>query len=132
MAPPHPPPLSLLIVEDDREAIKILNTMIGRKFPDVAIRTAENGAEGIRLCAAHPPDIVITDINMPDMDGIRMTREISATKPDTCFIVISGYSDRHHLEQFRAIACVNYLLKPIDFTKLFAAIAHCIDRIRPT
>ena len=50
----------------------MLCTVIRRKFPDAAIYLAENGRIGVELFKKHTPDIVITDINMPVMDGIEM------------------------------------------------------------
>jgi len=116
------PPLTLLIVEDDEAAIGVLKTVIPKKFPGVAIHIAGNGPAGLEICKAHAPDIVITDINLPGMDGARMTEEIKSLRPDTRFIVITGYSDLAHLDRFRSIGISDYLLKPVKFNELFDAI----------
>ncbi len=55
--------------------------MIPLKFPDVELYTAENGKAGLDIFHEHAPDIVITDINMPVMDGIKMATEIKAAPP---------------------------------------------------
>ncbi|HEY4745467.1 MAG TPA: response regulator [Desulfuromonadaceae bacterium] len=124
------PPLSLLLVEDDREAVKVLKIMIPMKFPDVTIHIAANGTAGMELCKERSPDIVVTDINMPGMDGVRMAREIRTTRPGTKFIVITGYSDKAYLDQFSTIGITAYILKPIEFKELFSAIEKCIGEIR--
>jgi len=124
------PPLSLLVVEDDREAVEVLKIIIPRKFPDVTIYIAANGTTGMELCKEHSPDIVVTDINMPGMDGVQMAREIRATRPDTNFIVITGYNDKAYLDQFSNIGITAYILKPIEFNELFSAIEKCIGEIR--
>lgn len=121
--------LSLLVVEDDRAANQILTTMIPRKFPGIAIYVAYNGTMGLELFREHTPDIVITDINMPEMDGIQMADGIREMKSDTKFIVLTGYSDRIHLEKFDRMGIHDYMMKPIDFKKLFASIDRCIDEI---
>ena len=121
--------LSLLIVDDDISAIETLRLMIPMKFPDVIIYVAGNGKMGVELCKEHAPDIVVTDINMPEMDGIQMAEEIKSMKVDTKFIAISGYSDKIHLDKFNDIGISDYMLKPIDLKKLFAAIGKCIDEI---
>ncbi|HLO26686.1 MAG TPA: response regulator [Geobacteraceae bacterium] len=119
-------PLSMLIVEDDKLTLDILARVIARKFPAATINVAENGKIGLEFFKEHVPDIVITDINMPEMDGIQMAREIKAIKADTKFIVLTAYSNKSYLMQFREIGCCAYLMKPIDFGKLCDAIENCI------
>ena len=92
------PRISLLIVEDDKVASStFLPHVIARKFPAVTIYVAENGKMGLELFKEHAPDIVITDINMPEMDGIQMAGEIKSIKADTKFIVLTAYSNKDYL-----------------------------------
>jgi YesN/AraC family two-component response regulator len=118
-----------MVVEDDKSAIEVLSLMIPRKVPDVTIYAADNGKQGVELCKEHAPDIVITDINMPGMDGIQMAEEIKSMKADTRVIVLTGYSDKIHLDKFNDIGINDYILKPIEFKKLFTAIEKCMDEI---
>lgn len=120
---------SLLIVEDDKSAIEVLSLMIPLKFPATRINIAEDGRKGVELGKARTPDIVITDINMPGMDGLKMAEEIKRMKADTKFIVLTGYSDKAHLDQLGAMGITDYIVKPIEFKKLFAAIERCMDEI---
>lgn len=92
-------------------------------------RGAENGKIGVDLFNEHRPDIVISDINMPVMDGIKMAGEIKRMKADTRFIVLTAYDYDIYLNKFREIGIRDYMLKPIEFGKLFAAIEKCIDEI---
>ena len=124
------PVISLLVVEDDKDAIEVICSLIPLKFPDITIYVALNGSQGEQLFKEHVPDIVITDINMPGMDGIRMVRNIKAVKAGTRFIVLSGYSDKIHRDIFNHIGISDYILKPTEFNKLFAAIAKCIAEIK--
>ena len=107
----------------------IICLMIAKKFPDVIVYTAENGRMGLELCKKHAPDLVITDINMPGMDGLRMAGEIKAIKEDTKFIVITGYSDNDYLTRCSEIGFSAYILKPVDFRILFAEIEKCVGQI---
>ena len=120
------PPLSILIVEDDTLVGKTMGVLINLKFPDVVIHIAGNGKQGVELFKEYRPDIVITDINMPEMDGMQMTCEIKRLCDGVKFIVLTGYSDKAHQEKFSKIAIADYIVKPIEFTKLFAAIDRCI------
>ena len=123
---------SILIAEDDRVICEMLATVIQRKYREVTIYCAENGRIGLDLFKEHAPEIVITDINMPVMDGIEMATEIKALQTDAHFIVMTAYSDKAYFEKFSEIGFCEYLLKPIMLPTLFAAIDKCLDEIRGT
>ena len=120
---------SILIVEDDKAALDLLGIMISRKCPDITLYFADNGITGVDLFKEHAPEIVITDVNMPGMDGIQMAREIKALKADTMFIVITAYSDINIYNEFSDIGFVDYIKKPIQFAMLFETINKCIAMI---
>lgn len=125
-----PAPFSLLFVEDDNIVCLAISRMIAMEFPDATIYTAGNGLVGWELFKEHTPEIVVTDINMPVMDGIEMAGKIKLIRTDTKFIVLTGYSDMNHLEKFSEIGFDDYIVKPVDFGKLFAAIEKCRAGIR--
>jgi YesN/AraC family two-component response regulator len=116
---------SLLFVEDDTMVCLSIGRILARKFPDATVYTAENGQIGLELFKGHSPEIVITDINMPVMDGIEMAGKIKSIKADTKFIVLTGYSDKNYLERFSEIGFDDYIVKPVSLGKLFAAIEKC-------
>jgi YesN/AraC family two-component response regulator len=120
---------SVLLVEDDSVVCFSISRIIAKEFPDATVYAAENGKDGLELFKKHTTDIVITDINMPLMDGIEMAGEIKSIKSNTKFIVVSGYCDKEHLDRFRGIGIVDYIVKPVDFNKLFAAIEKCREEL---
>ncbi len=122
---------SILFVEDDAVVCQAIGRILARYFPDSKIYTAENGLIGLELFKEHTPDIVITDINMPVMDGIEMASNIKLIKADTKFVVITGYSDKNYLEIFSEIGFDDYIVKPVDIGKLFAAIEKCRAGVAP-
>lgn len=124
------PALSVLVVEDDRQALMLVSQLIAKKFPGEQIRSADSGRQGVELCLERLPDIVITDINMAGMDGAEMAGRIKELKVDARFIVLTGYSDQEHLDKFKEIGANAYIVKPINFKKLFDAIQECIDELR--
>jgi YesN/AraC family two-component response regulator len=117
--------LSLLLVEDDRTARDMVSRMVARNFPDSKIYTAENGKIGVELFREHTPDIVITDINMPEMDGIEMAREIRTINDKATYIVLTARNDKNTFEIFKEIGFCAYLLKPLNYNDLFEAIERC-------
>jgi YesN/AraC family two-component response regulator len=122
---PHASAVSLLIMEDDQMARMAICRLIAIRFPEITVFTADNGRIGVELFRKHAPEVVITDINMPEMNGIQAAGEIKSIRDDTRFIVITGHNDENYRERFREIGCVDYIIKPIDFGKLSAAIERC-------
>jgi YesN/AraC family two-component response regulator len=123
------PAFSLLIVEDDKAACDVMVRMVTLKYPGGTIHRADNGVQGIELFKEHIPDIVLTDVNMPVMDGIELLRAIRAIRADASCIVLTAYSDKIVFQKFKDLGVSAYLLKPLDFKELFAALEKCITEI---
>ncbi len=125
--------ISMLIVEDEENTLKILSNILSRKYPEVVFYTAINGEVGLELSTVHTPAIVVTDINMPVMGGVEMAVRIHATNPDTRFIAVTGISEMPIVTDSdgRKFEFGHLIVKPIDFGKLFAAIETCFEEIAP-
>lgn len=121
--------LSILYVEDDGVSREIVSQMVRRKFPGVNLILAENGREGLDLFARHSPDIILTDVRMPLMDGISMSREIKKLNSDARIIITTANSDIGQIMEAMDIGISQYVLKPIEQVRLFEAIGRCIDSI---
>lgn len=119
------PTFSLLVVEDDKAACEIITRMVTLRFPGCTIHRADNGVQGIELFKEHFPDIILTDVNMPVMDGIELLRAIRAIRADASCIVLTAYSDKIVFQKFQDLGVSAYLLKPLDFHELFAALEEC-------
>jgi len=114
---------SILLVEDDENAREVLSTLLKVKFPHRQIHCAGDGKTGFQLAERVCPDIVITDINMPEMDGMRLLASVHAFSPATRFIVVTAHSDRQILEKITAMElAVDIISKPIDLPLLLATI----------
>jgi YesN/AraC family two-component response regulator len=120
------PAITILLVEDNKDTNDIAGNILALRFPEVTFYFALNGREGVDLFKEHPADIIITDIDMPVMDGIQMAAEIKEIKADTKIIVLTGHSNKHRLEKFTEIGVNEYIKKPVMFDKLFGAIERCI------
>jgi CheY-like chemotaxis protein len=99
--------------------------------PDVTVYTACNGTTGLELFKAHLPDIVLTDLHMPYMDGREMAGKIRAIKPETKLIVITGDNEKLELKDLaeKKLTFDRIIEKPIDFQNFFGAIRQCIDEV---
>ena len=117
--------MSILFVEDDEIILEIQSSMLAMKFSDVMLYTAINGRQGLDLFKTHTPDIVITDINMSEMCGVKMAENIRELKPDTKIIAISGKDSDEIRYAFDYV-----ITKPVGLAQLFAAVELCIGDLR--
>jgi diguanylate cyclase (GGDEF)-like protein len=120
----------LLYVEDDEPTRDVITLMISRKFPQLKLLLAENGRVGLDLFIYHHPDIIMTDIRMPEIDGIQMSREIKALDRSARIIVLTATSETSYIIDAIDIGICQYVLKPIRFDNLAVAIEHCLDGIQ--
>ena len=118
---------SILLVDDDENSCELLRSMLVMKFPHAKFYCAGDGKAGLEACRRYLPDIVITDINMPGMDGVQMLANLSVIKPDVCVIVVTAHSDRQNIDRIISTGLpVELVSKPVDFKILFASIKRCI------
>jgi len=121
--------ISLLYVEDEPATRALICEIIGRRYPDLRLIVAANGEEGIQTFMVNRPEIVLTDINMPLVNGLRMAEEIKLLNPATEIIALSAHSNPEHLLQAIEIGISHYILKPIDIEQLFRVLDKSLDMI---
>ena len=114
----------VLVVEDDPILLVQMQRMVGRHAAEV--RTAVNGAEGLSLWHGWRPDVVVTDIMMPVMDGLEMSRAIKEADADAQIVVVSSSSETGHLRQSLDIGIDRYVLKPVDELLLADSLGKCL------
>lgn len=111
-----------LIVEDLKAPAEWLAGVLSSAFPGIAVHSAPDLAAARRLSAAHPPDIALVDLGLPDGSGIDLIRELAAP-PARCHCVVTTIyaDDRHLFPALRAGAC-GYLLKDQPADKVVQAL----------
>lgn len=124
-------PPAILLVENEKTTLDILCAVLTRTYPRVSIHCASDGKAGLAAALAHKPDIVVTDIKMPEMGGVQMAALIRAMMPETKLIVITGDSGRIECQESlgKGFEFDHYLVKPVAFQELFAAIDRCFEAI---
>ncbi len=118
---------TILYVEDEPVIRTSLQTILARKCKEVLI--AQDGSEGLNLFLEHRPPIVITDIRMPAMNGLDMSREIKKIDPDTHIIITSAFDDREYLLSAITIGVNQYVMKPVILENLMGSIEGCLATI---
>ena len=123
--------MKVILVDDDALALEGITHMLHwDRFGGELVGCATNGQEAVALLHEHHPDVVISDIRMPVMDGLQML-EASMGKYDFNAILLSGYSDFEYAKKAIHLGVNDYLLKPVDFEELSAAIRK-LTSIRKT
>ncbi|HBK1978934.1 TPA: response regulator transcription factor [Campylobacter jejuni] len=116
--------LIILVVEDEVKARESMINILSERFSKVI--GAQNGDEGLKKFKKFKPDLVITDITMPIMDGLDMAREIKEISDDVPIVVLSAYSEKERLLRSIDIGIDKYLIKPVDIEELFKVLDYLI------
>ncbi|MGP1527775.1 MAG: response regulator transcription factor [Campylobacter sp.] len=114
--------LTILIVEDENEIRKLMEEVMKSVFFEVY--SAKNGDEGIKKFKKFAPDLIVTDIAMPIMDGLDMAKRINEISPTTPIIALSAFSDKEKLLKAIEVGVDKYILKPVDMDELLLAIEN--------
>lgn len=91
------------------------------------VKAAADAVQMLALCEAMRPDIVISDVRMPGMDGIALCRELRALYPHCRIIFLSGYSDKAYLLSAIEISAVSYVEKPVDVEALTRVLRRAVS-----
>ncbi len=115
--------LNILIADDERGIIKLVKNLIDPSIVRVCVvGEATNGEDAYRKIEQVRPDVVITDIRMPGMNGLQLIEQVTKEFPETAFIVISGYPEFEYAQAALKFGTSDYLLKPIKKNELNSAL----------
>ncbi len=117
--------VKILIIDDEKPTLSMFRLLLTALGYEVI--TEDNAAAGLRRVEKDRPDIVLTDIKMPGMDGLALLEEIKAVDPDAGIIVMTGHGDADLEEAAMRLDATAFLHKPIDKTELEAA----LERAKP-
>jgi Response regulator containing CheY-like receiver domain and AraC-type DNA-binding domain len=117
----------VIIVDDEKKIREGMKKLINWEEYDFSIiGQASDGVEALELCRNVLPDLVITDIKMPRMDGLTLASELKKINSHINIIILSGYSDFSYAKQAIKYGVDNYLLKPVNIGELCTE----LDKIR--
>ncbi len=124
-------PLRVMVVDDESPARRRLRELLddcASSLPLAVVGEAANGREALDLMQSAPPDLVLTDIHMPDMDGIELARHLLKL-PRPPVVMFTTAFQEHALEAFDVHA-VDYLVKPVRVQRLLSALQK-VPKLRP-
>lgn len=111
----------IMLVDDEEEVrTSMIKTMKWEEAGFVVVGDAENGKDALEKIEIYEPDVILTDIKMPYMDGLELARQVKENYPSTRIVVFSGFDDFEYAKQ--AIKCnvTEYILKPVNGEELTA------------
>lgn len=118
--------MRILIVEDEVKIREGIARLISRQAQYAIIGKVKNGKEGIEFSLRYKPDLIITDIRMPVMDGLEMLTQLQKAKLFSRAIILTGYSEFEYAKKAISLGVKNYLLKPISPEEVIELL-HQID-----
>ena len=124
-------PIKVFIVEDESIVREGIRDMIPwEQYGFVFSGEAPDGEVALPMVRRIRPDILITDIKMPFMDGLSLSRLVNRELPDTRIIILSGYDDFEYAQQAIELHVDQYLLKPISRANMIKALEQTRSRIQ--
>lgn len=122
--------MKLLIVDDEKLTREGLSETINWKRLGINyVYEADDGLNGLDLAKKYKPDIILTDVRMPRMDGIELAGRIRKLLPSSSLIFMSAYSDKEYLKAAIKLNAINYIEKPINPNEVRDAIAIATKNI---
>ena len=116
----------ILVVDDEESARTGLEKLL--RLSGYTVDTAKDGEEALAVAADHPPEVVVTDLKMPEMDGMTLLAKLRASDGDLPVIVATAYGDVSSAVAAMRAGASDYLTKPIDIDALLIAIERARER----
>lgn len=120
----------VLIVEDEKEKARGIAYLVEKYNPlCTPIRLAHDGEEGYETALEYQPDIILSDIRMPGMDGLEMIRALQKKNLHAEFIILSGYAEFSYAKKAIELGVKNFITKPVDEKELSATLSEVCREI---
>ena len=104
----------ILVIDDSKTELHFMNDLLGKR--GYAVRTAENGDEAMKRLGEERPDLILMDIQLPDLDGLEVTRRIRASEADgkIPIVAVTSFAMAGDRQKALAAGCNGYIEKPIN------------------
>ena len=120
------PTESILIVDDDSSVRRVMQMQLSEAGYDVKV--AASGNDALRIATESHPKLIITDLRMPDLDGIELLRRLSENEIQTTVIMVTAFGSIETAVQAMRLGAYDYITKPIDYDALQLAVQRAMER----
>ncbi len=120
-------PKRVLVVDDERHILFVLQDTLRRLGPGVEVGVAQGGAEALALVAQSPFDLIITDLVMPGMDGVELTAAVAEACPGTVVIWMTAHGSHRWQADAARLAVYRCLDKPLDIATIRQIISAALE-----
>lgn len=119
----------VLHVDDDGLQRRLVGALL--RDADIELVSASCGTEALALVRRHTPDLILMDVDLPDMDGVEATRQLKCVDrfAGVPVLMITGRSDRSVVEQSARAGAAGFLVKPFNKETLLAKVEHCLEHV---
>ena len=125
--------MRIFIIDDEYKTRESLGRLILHLFPDFKIiGEADNGIDGLKQVPQLMPDLVITDIKMPKMDGLSMIEHLHQICPAIHYLVLTGYAEFEYAQKAVRLSVIDYLLKPVNIQQLKEILENIQSKLKQT
>jgi len=126
----HEPLARILLVDDDPALLTALPDMLQLRLPWIRVDTAESGEAGLQRIASSRYDLVITDLRMPGMNGVALTREVHRRWPGLPILMLTGAGDLAHAQAAVRAGAYGFLEKPVQRDSFVMRVRQALERHR--
>jgi DNA-binding response OmpR family regulator len=121
--------MKTILVVDDEKTLRV-NLCEMLTFEGFKAIEAENGAVAIRLARLHPPDMIICDVAMPEMDGFEVLTRLKSDRATAALpvILLTAQAEKASMQHGLEIGAADYILKPFIFSDVLAKVRACLDQ----
>ncbi|MBR4169518.1 MAG: response regulator, partial [Lachnospiraceae bacterium] len=120
----------VMLVDDEADAREAIAKCVDwNAIGYQVVAEAENGEDALEKAEQYAPDVVLTDIQMPFMDGLTFCRKLKSIMPETRIIIFSGYDEFEYAQEAIRLEAEEYILKPINADELIKVFAKIRERL---
>ncbi|HIC79236.1 MAG TPA: response regulator, partial [Sulfurovum sp.] len=112
---------TILYVEDDIDTQELIESILQAYFKEVFV--ASDGEEGLSIYKKKNPDIVLSDISMPKMDGLEMSEAIQKIDPQQLIALFTAFNEPKYLDKAGELGIDTYIMKPLDEKQFFNSLS---------
>jgi len=120
----------ILVVDDEENTRLALTRLLSRDGYEV--KTASDGSDALNLIRSHPVELIITDLNMPVMDGLEFLKELNREHPTSHVIMLTAYGEVESYLEALNLGAFEYLNKPVKFEELRKVIQRIFEGSKKT